>query len=78
MHERGVLPRDMSANPRPDVGVDGEVAFALWHRLGGEVRLPEVFYWFEFYGITDAELMLERLLAIRDAVRSYKGSKARV
>lgn len=76
MIERGVLPAGMTANPRPDVGVGGELAFDLWHRLGGRLQLPEALYWFALYGVDDAELMLERLIAIRDAVQAHHRRRA--
>lgn len=59
-------PGDMNV---PEFSGDNQIAVDIWNAMGGEIKFPDVLYLIAFNEVDDTALMLERLYAIRGAMR---------
>ena len=59
------LPGDLTRD-LPPLSPGNAEAIALWNRMGGELRWPDVLYLMTLAHVDDVALMLERLYALRD------------
>ena len=68
------LPREAWAAMRPELSADADLAVRLWNLMGGwqPERLPVLL---AVYAAPDLEGLLDRLVAIRDAVAAVSEAR---
>lgn len=64
---RSGLFRNVTQRPEfPPLSHYNAQAVAIWNRLGGEIRWPDVLYACALHDVDSLRLMIERLYALRD------------